>query len=118
MMPIDRLHLDRLVHRYIPVLRYKRTGVQTILPVLQAKEGGVGTLSLRGFLVCPLRGQVEGGNQGAPLQPRQGPRPWTPLRGRVEEGNQGAPSHCPPDGVHLQPRQGRGPWTRCTYLPG
>src|SRR2546421_8863992 len=33
----------------------------------------------RGFLVRPLRGRVEEENQGAPLKPRQGPRPWTLL---------------------------------------
>src|SRR5438876_8882678 len=32
-----------------------------------------------GFLVRPLRGRMERGNQGTPLKPRQGPCPWTPL---------------------------------------
>src|SRR5438876_1000885 len=32
-----------------------------------------------GFLVRPLRGRMERGNQGTPLKPRQGPCPWTTL---------------------------------------
>src|ERR1051326_956778 len=36
-------------------------------------------LSSIGFLVRPLRGRGEEGNQGTPLKPRQGLRPWTPL---------------------------------------
>ena len=42
-------------------------------------DGRGGGLSSIGFLVRPLRGRMEEGNQGAPLKPRQGPRPWTPL---------------------------------------
>ncbi len=37
------------------------------------------SLTSIGFLVRPLRGRMERGNQGTPLKPRQGPCPWTPL---------------------------------------
>src|SRR6266571_2751078 len=65
------------------------------------------------FFSAPPSGRRERGNQGTPLKPRQGPRPWTPLtinllRRRKKRGNQGTP---------LKPHQGRGDWTPLTINP-
>src|SRR5436309_11787414 len=46
----------------------------------------------------PLRGRGEGEDQGTPLKPRQGPRPWTPVGTRVKRGSRGR-SHLAGFGV-------------------